>query len=126
MEEFIQHKLRVVFQAYASCGKVWDCEFCCLLTREDGRVIIGRAACMIKMICDCICYFVFVIYCIIALPKSIALPFIISNSSASWPVKQSQSFEELENEVRLKESELAGDEELSTRDSLFVRSGTSE
>ena len=39
-EEFIQRKLCVVVRVYASCGKVWDSEFPCLLMGKEGRIII--------------------------------------------------------------------------------------
>ena len=61
-EEFIQRKLSVVVRVYASCGKVWDSEFPCLLMGKEGRVIICVTAGMVEMLGYCVGDGCFVIY----------------------------------------------------------------
>ena len=62
-EEFIQRKLCVVVRVYASRGKVWDREFCCLLPGKEGRVVGGGAACVVKACGYCIGYGSWVVLC---------------------------------------------------------------
>ena len=62
-KEFIQRKLCVVVRVYASRGKVWDSEFSCLLPGKEGRVIGSGAACGVEILCYCISYGSWIIYC---------------------------------------------------------------
>ncbi|MPC56809.1 hypothetical protein E2C01_050776 [Portunus trituberculatus] len=61
-EEFNQRKLCAVVRVYASHGKVWDSEICCLLARKEDKVIQVCDVCLCEMLGYCVGNFIFVVY----------------------------------------------------------------